>query len=137
MIKSLMNNKTVRWILLIPAVMISFYACVLIAVAIYMAADALCPEHLIESGFCTAPYLNITKEALLLIAPALAAALMVLTAYCCAPSHKLQTAITTFVIGSCAALYYALDSGYWLTLALTETCSLSAIIYLYKANERT
>jgi len=136
-IKKLLNNNLLRWLLLIPVVLACFYLCVMLAVGIFIAAETLCPENQIVSELCTAPYLSFTKEALLLITPALAASLIVFSAYLCAPHHKLQTAITIFLLGSVAAIYYALNSGYWLTFVLTEVSSLMFLIIYYKKSRLT
>ena len=122
----------VRWILVVPSVLFSFYLCVLLALAIHIAAESFCPEHLIVSEICTADYMGQVKEALLLLAPALAATLMLGSAYICAPSHKWKLAAITFLLGSAAALYYAFDSGYWYTLALTEFTSAATLYFLYR-----
>jgi|GEM_PF-4439542 len=122
----------VRWVLLVPAVLLTFYFWLATAVGSYLIADQFCPEELIVSNVCYAAYMNQLKEGLLLLFPAIAAGCMVLVAAAVAPSRKTFAALATFIFGSIFALYQAIDAGYWETLALSEIVALLALVRVYR-----
>lgn len=124
--------KVVRWVLLLPAVLFTFYFWVATAIGSYLIAEQFCPEDLIVSNVCYAPYMYRFKEILLLLFPAIAAGCMVLVAAAVAPTRKTFAALATFILGSVFALYQAFDAGYWATLALSEIVALLALIRVYR-----
>lgn len=124
--------KIVRWVLLLPAILLTFYFWVATAVGSYLIAEQFCPEDLIISNVCYAPYMNQLKEGLLLLFPAIAAGCMVLVAAAVAPTRKTFAALATFILGSVFALYQAFDAGYWATFALSEIVALLALIRVYR-----
>ncbi|MFX4228806.1 MAG: hypothetical protein ACFHHU_13315 [Porticoccaceae bacterium] len=122
----------VRWVLLIPAVLLTFYFWLATAIGSYLIAEQFCPEDLIVSNVCYAPYMSRLKEILLLLFPAIAAGCMVLVAALIAPRRKTFAALATFVLGSVFAVYQAFDAGYWATFALSEIVALLALIRVYR-----
>ncbi len=121
-----------RWVLLVPAVLLTFYFWVATAVGSYLIAEQFCPDELIVSSTCYASYMYTLKETLLLVFPSIAAGCMVLVAAMVAPSHKIYAALATFVLGSFFALFQAFSAGYWATLALTEIVALLALYRVYR-----
>ena len=125
-------DSKIRWLLLPCAVLLSFYLCVATAIGVFIVAEMFCPTELLIADSCTAKYMDWTKEILLHLTPAAAATLMVYTAAYCAPKHKFKAAMLTFILGSCAAFYYAWDSSYWLAMAIAEVSPIAMLFWLSK-----
>ena len=126
----------VRWVLLVPAVLFTFYFWLATAIGSYLIAEQFCPEELFVSNTCYAGYMFQLKEALLLIFPAIAAGCMVLVAARVAPSFKIRAALATFLFGSVFALHQAFSAGYWATLGLTEIVALLAFMRIYRKHRQ-
>lgn len=122
----------VRWLLLVPAVLLTFYFWLATAIGSYLIAEQFCPEELIVSNVCYASYMYRLKDILLLLFPAIAAGCMVLVAAAVAPSRKTFAALATFILGSVFALYQTFDTGYWATLILSEIVALLALVRVYR-----
>jgi hypothetical protein len=45
-----------RWLLVLPAAWVAWYAAVLIGFGLYTVAEALCPPDQVISGMCVAPW---------------------------------------------------------------------------------
>ena len=126
----------IRWLLLVPAVLFTFYFWLATAIGSYLIAEQFCPEELFISDSCYASYMFQLKEALLLVFPAIAAGCMVLVAARIAPSFKIRAALATFIVGSVFALYQAFSAGYWATLVLTEIVALIALIRIHQKHRQ-
>ena len=126
----------IRWLLLVPAVLFTFYFWLATAIGSYLIAEQFCPEELFISDSCYASYMFQLKEALLLVFPAIAAGCMVLVAARIAPSFKIRAALATFIVGSVFALYQAFSAGYWATLVLTEIVALIALIRIHRKHRQ-
>jgi hypothetical protein len=126
----------IRWLLLVPAVLFTFYFWLATAIGSYLIAEQFCPEELFISDSCYASYMIQLKEALLLVFPAIAAGCMVLVAARIAPSFKIRAALATFIVGSVFALYQAFSAGYWATLVLTEIVALIALIRIHRKHRQ-
>jgi len=130
------TTTLIRWVLLVPAVLFTFYFWLATAVGSYLIAEQFCPEELFISDSCYASYMFEIKEALLLIFPAIAAGCMILVAARVAPDYKIRVSLTTFLFGSIFAHYQAFSAGYWATLALTEIVALLALIRIYRKHRQ-
>jgi len=103
--------RLVRWILIVPAAVVAWYAAFLLGLVILAGIDALCPAKQAVSGLCVAPWYSAASTAVICVGAGLAAVLIMLTCTWLAPSNKQQVAILTFVVGAVVASLMGLSAG--------------------------
>jgi MFS family permease len=97
-------SPVLRWILILPAAIATWYATLFTGIALYQGVEALCPPDQVESGHCFAPWFLTASNALIVFGAALAAVLVMFVSASLAPAHKRQVAIATFALGTLVAI---------------------------------
>jgi hypothetical protein len=103
--------RLIRWILMIPAAVVAWYAALSLGLVILMGVDALCPAEQVISGLCVAPWYEAASGSVICMGAALAAVLIMLACTWLAPSYKPQVAIATFVVGAAVASLMGWSAG--------------------------
>ena len=95
--------QLVRWILILPAAVVAWYAAPAIGILLQTGVDALCPSDQVVSGLCGATWYSTVSAALICFGAGLAALFVLVACTLLAPSHKREVAIGAFVIGAVVA----------------------------------
>jgi len=94
-----------RWVMVVPAGVLSWYVALFAGVMAASALDHFCPADQMESGMCIAWWHRYAVDTIVIVFAAIAAFLVVLCATLAAPSHKLKVAWVAFSSGCVFALY--------------------------------
>ena len=97
-----------RWLLVVPAAWVAWYAAVLIGFGLHSLAEALCPPDQVISGMCVAPWFGAVDRAIFCTGAGLAAAFIIVSCTVVAPSHCRVVTFVTLGTGSVVALVLAL-----------------------------
>lgn len=102
---------TIRWILILPAAVASWYAALFLGLAMYRGLESFCPEDQMVSGHCFAPWFSAATDVLFAFGAALAAVLVMVSCTWVAPTHKRPVAIATFAVGAMVAMFLGRGSS--------------------------
>jgi len=111
-----------RWLCLVPAALLAWYAALVIGLLAHSGLDRLCPPALMVSGWCTAGWYRSASDAVICFGAALSAVLVLLAAAWVAPSSKTQVIWVTLATGSSVAVWLGWSASAWREL----TCALAA-----------
>lgn len=106
-----------RWALVVPAALAGWFVSLLVGLVLLHLVDRLCPEDQRVSGACIAPWHATVTDGIVLVCAALAAALIVLLPALVAPREKRTVAHLAFGGGLLFALYAAVQTGAYGSLA--------------------
>ncbi len=101
----------VRWLLVLPAALAAGAASVAIGIALYSAAEKLCPADQMVSGMCEAPWFRYADRAIICAAAGMAAASIVVSCTLIAPSHRKLVMWVTLLAGGVVASWLATLTG--------------------------
>lgn len=119
--------STARWIVLAPALWLTWWATIAAGIGLLTLANRACPPDLAVSGACVAPWMPFVTKAIAVTCAALAAALAVATAFVVAPSQRRRVVGVVFTLGTIAAVVIgwqarapaesvaAVSTGWWVT----------------------
>ena len=124
----------IRWVLILPVSIVSWYLVFTIGMALLGVAANLCSEKLMINGSCSAPWYTTAKDVLIIVLAGLSAVNVVLAAYLVAPAHKTSAAIVAFIIGAAAATYVVIDTGSWLEYGAAITGGLLTTLLVARRN---
>ena len=111
--------RILRWLLVIPAVVVAFYAVFLFGLlAVPFVDEALCPAGQMSSGGCTNASVRRVMEGTMFVLAALSAVAVLLVGTAIAPERKKLTAWVLFAAGTAIALAFATVGAGW-SYALT------------------
>ena len=108
-----MKAATLRWIAIVPAVLLAWAAAFVIGIGLLEVADRFCPPDAMISGACTASWYAPTEQAIMAVSTALAAFFIVGVSAWLAPAHRLRVALVIYAGGVACAIYFALETGLW------------------------
>lgn len=97
--------SVVRWILVVPAALVGWYAGLIVAMLLYKANEALCPTHYLVSGMCTSPWSSAMEELAVIVGGAVVGALVVLLPALMAPYHRKRIALIAYALGFTCSIY--------------------------------
>lgn len=103
--------STIRWLLIVPVSIMSWYLMFTIGMELLGAAQRFCSEDEMLNGRCVAPWYANTKDTIIVILAGLSAVIVVFVAYHLAPVRKDTTAIAACLLGSAAATYVLIQTG--------------------------
>jgi hypothetical protein len=125
-------SRMIRWILVLPTALAAWYAALFISIALYRGVEALCPFGQVESGRCFAPWFLDSSDAFIASGAALAAALIMIACTLLAPTHRRQVAITTFIVGTIAAIMMGWETFAAATIAAIISGAIVLVILLWR-----
>ena len=94
----------VRWLLVVPSAVISWFLVLLGGTLVYSFVSDLCPPEQVVSGLCNAPHIILLEELSILMTAALSAVSVVCIPPLVAPSHKIHVATIAYLLGIIALL---------------------------------
>ncbi len=97
--------NVVRWVLVVPAALVGWYAGLIVALLIYKTNVALCPARYLVSGMCTAPWSSAMEELAVIVGGAVVGALVVLLPALMAPYHRKKIALIAYALGFTCSIY--------------------------------
>jgi hypothetical protein len=100
-----------RWLLVIPAAVLGWYAALIAGMLLLAFAESLCPPEDVVSGACMAPWFGTVSAVVFCIGTALAAVLVVLLPTLAAPRARLRVAWVAFALGLAVALAMAIAAS--------------------------
>ena len=103
--------QIIRWLLVLPAAGIAWFAALFVGVGLYEGVKSLCPADQMISGECFAPWFDSAFYAIVAFGAALAAILIMIGCTWVAPAYKRQVAIATFVVGTIVAATMGIPAG--------------------------
>ena len=133
--------KIVRWVVLIPAAVASFYVMFDLSVSSFFFLDSLlCPPEDVISDTCNNETVSSILNAFIYFSTGLSAVVIVLISTAIAPSHKEYTAWSSFGLGTIAATYLAFQTDAWdqyLAALIGGLISVFGVVYfLRRKNNR-
>ena len=109
-------RDTIRWVLIVPAAVLGFYAAILLGMLSYFMAESFCPEEAMVSGMCTAPYMRVFEKVAFVAFPTLASLIIIWSVYFLAPRYKVYVSSAAYLVGASIAMYFGWATKQWLTL---------------------
>ncbi len=103
--------RILRWLLIVPAVFIGWYAGLLSGITVYKINEWLCPAEYIVSGMCYAPWSSYIHEFAVIFGAMVAASLIVALPAVIAPSHRRIVASVAYTLGLMYAVYFIVGGG--------------------------
>ena len=103
--------RLLRWLLIIPAAVVAWYAAIILALVMHAGLDILCPAEQMISSLCVAPWYEAASNAVVCVGAGLAALLIMLACTSLAPAYKKQVAVATFVAGAAVAALMGWNVG--------------------------
>ncbi len=103
--------RVLRWLLIIPAAFVAWYAAFFTGIALLTGLNRLCPAGRMVSQSCIAPWSGIIFNAAMCFGAGLAALLIMFASALLAPTHKRQVAVVTLLVGSAVAVAMAVSLG--------------------------
>jgi hypothetical protein len=103
--------RFVRWLLIVPAAVATWYAALVLGMSLHLGLDALCPADQVVSGRCVAPWYQAASAVVSCIGAGLAALLILLSCTLLAPTHRRLVAIATFIAGAVVASFMGFSAG--------------------------
>lgn len=103
--------RLIRWLLIIPAAVVAWYAAFILALVLHAGVDILCPADQVISALCVAPWYEVASNAVVCVGAGLAALLIMLVSTSLAPAYKRQVAVATFVAGAAVAALMGWNAG--------------------------
>ncbi len=109
-----MKINIIRWVLLIPSVVVSWFLISAIGIHVYTTIESLCPSDKFISGICYASWWQIAEQIIPMIFIGLSAIVVVLVSALVAPKSKRTVTLGTYLIGCMFAILIAIDTQEWL-----------------------
>lgn len=101
-----------RWVMLVPAALISWYLVFLIGLFVHRFAEVkLCPKDALISGFCHDAVVQLLLAVLMRLLVALSAAVVIGVSWWVAPKYKLQVIWFCYGIGALVAVVLGASSN--------------------------
>jgi uncharacterized membrane protein YraQ (UPF0718 family) len=130
--------NTLRWALLIPAVVAAWYAVLISGLWLHFYIEQhACPPQDLVSGFCDNEQIQAWLRSLRYVAVGVSAAAVETVAVLVSPSHKARMAWITLAAGLLVAAYFATAAGWSLFLAAAVGGGLSALVIVRTLRRRT
>jgi len=98
------EGSPIRWLLVLPVAIAAWFVSLFIGIVMFVGVEALCRSE-VSGGPCAAPWSANLQYAVVAFGAGLAATLIMVSCTWLAPTHKRQTAIATFVVGTIVAIY--------------------------------
>lgn len=128
-----LNKEMLRWLLVIPAAFVGWYAAFFVEVILYVIFESmLCPEQLPEvrvNSFPCEPIFSV----MVTIGAGLSAVLTILFAVWVAPARRVYVAAIIYTGGAAFALYFAVLTSEWAAFASAMLCGavMVAVVLLW------
>jgi len=122
----------IRWICVVPAAVISWYAVLIIGMITLSLINDFCPYGEVVSGLCFATWYDYAEQIIIIIFVGFSAALVVLTASWVAPGKKALVAVIVFLCGLLIALLLTIHLGSWWELAAAISAGLLAVWQVHR-----
>ena len=100
-----------RWLAVIPAAFMGFFAAVALGLVIWRSLDAFCPAAENFEGFCSAPWYDEAITLALCVCAGVAAFLVVTLSAWTAPAHRRTVSWLAYAIGAAITISFGLGSS--------------------------
>ena len=120
----------VRWVAVPLVCVAAWIAAFFLGLFAHSVAESFCPADEMVSGMCFAPWFPAVEMWLIRIFSAVAAALVVTSAYFVAPAGRCLVAWAVFAVGATCALWIAAATSAWPEFIAAAIGGLVAVISL-------